>query len=173
MKQSIVVIVSLLVLSIFAGCQNTGFPKVMVGVWEARVNEWGKWGFKFEPDGSIQKLEHPLFGPVVLSEGYVYMEGPDPNTHAIFQMGPCDANYLPQTKELKVKVVLDYFRMKLPTGVLEGRSDSYFSGPISRNGKTWAVELREYSVLEGAARPDPNIIDANPKKLVFNKLKFK
>ncbi|MHC4193183.1 MAG: hypothetical protein ACYS8I_00730 [Planctomycetota bacterium] len=173
MKQSVVVVACLLVLSFLGGCQSTGFPKVMVGVWEAEASKWGKWGFKFEPDGSILKLEHPLAGPVILSEGYVYKEGPDPNTHAIFVMGPCDANYLSRTKELKVEVVLDYFRMKLPIGVLEGRIESYFSGPISRNGKTWAIELREYAWLEGARPPDPNMIDANPNKLVFNKLEFK
>lgn len=173
MKQSVVIVACLLVLSFVAGCQNTGFPKVMVGVWEAEASRWGKWGLKFERDGSILRLEHPLAGPVILSEGAVYLEGRDPNTHAIFQMGPCDANYLPETKELKVKVVLDYYRMQLPNDVLEGRTESHFSGPISKDGKTWAVELREYPVLEGAARPDPKIIDAHPKKLMFRKLKLK
>ena len=86
-------------------------------------------------------------------------------------MGPCEADYYPKTSQLKVKVILAYYKMKLPTGVLEGRMESYFSGPVSKDGQTGAVELREYVWLKGATAPDRDIIDANPKRPVFTKVK--
>ena len=151
------------------------FPESMVGVWEVVVNEYSgsKWGIKFEPDGSILKIIHSLAGPVNVTEGGVYLEGPEPNTYAVFVMGPCEAKYYPEIDELGVKIILEHYEMKLPTGVLEGRIESYFSGPVSKDGQTWAVDLREYGWLEGAAAPDPKIIDQNPKKLVFTKIDLK
>jgi hypothetical protein len=150
--------------------QKNEFPEVMVGVWEAEVSEISKWGIKFEPDGSIRKIIHSLAGPVNLSDEGIYLEGPDPNTYAVFVIGPCEAKYYPKTDELKVKIILDHYEMKLPNGVLEGRIESYFSGPISNDGKTWTVSYRNYGWLEGANPPDPNIIEANPEKLIFTKL---
>jgi len=167
----------------FGGCEQqvqwggkTGdgvFPETMVGVWEAEVTRDSKWGIKFEPDGSILKIIHSLAGPVNVTEGGVYLEGPEPNTYAVFVMGPCEAKYYPEIDELGVKIILEHYEMKLPTGVLEGRIESYFSGPVSKDGQTWAVDLREYGWLEGAAAPDPKIIDQNPKKLVFTKIDLK
>ena len=181
MKQLLVLVGCVVILSALIGCQNanTGagapgqFPKVMVGIWDTEPNKRTKWAIKFEPDGSIKRLVHPLTGPVKFPPGEVYLEGPDPNTHAIFIMGPCEADYYPRTSQLKVKVILAYYKMKLPTGVLEGRIESYLSGPVSKDGQTWAVDLREYPWLEGSAAPDPKIIDQNPKKLVFTKIDLK
>lgn len=146
------------------------FPEVMVGVWEAEVTRDSKWGIKFEPDGSILKVIHSLAGPVKLSEDGVYLEGPEPDTYAVFIMGPCEAKYYPETNELRVKIVLEHYEMKMPSGVLEGRIESYFSGPVSKDGKTWEVDWLNYAWLEGAVAPDPNIIEANPAKLIFSKL---
>lgn len=173
MKQLVILAGCVVILSALAGCQNPNFPKVMVGVWEADVSTYSKWGIKFERDGSIEKIIHPLAGPVRLSEGGVFLEGRDPNSHATFIMGPCDADYLPETNELKVAIILDYYKMKLPNGVLEGRIETYISGPVSEDGETWPVEVREYGWLEGAASPDTDMIDANPDKLMFTKIDLK
>jgi hypothetical protein len=150
--------------------QENVFPEVMVGVWEAQVSKYSKWGIKFEPDGSILKIIHSVIGPVRLEEGGTYEEGPDPGTYAVFVMGPCEANYNPSTRMLKVKIIVDYYKMKLPTGELEGRIEDYFEGPVSEDGKTWKVEWRSYGWLEGADPPDIETIDANPEKLVFTKI---
>jgi hypothetical protein len=71
---------------------------------------------------------------------------------------------------IKVKIILDYYIMKLPGGELEGRAEDYFDGPVSEDGKTWTVKWREYSWLKGATPPDPNVIEANPTELIFSKL---
>jgi len=184
MKELLSLISCLFVIFLSAGCdkqnlkssnppqpaaQENEFPEVMVGVWQAEVSEISKWGIKFEPDGSILKIIHFLAGPINLSEGGVYEEGPDPNTFAYFAIGPCKAKYNPANRQLSVKIFLDAFHMRLPAGDLEGRSEDYFDGPVSEDGKTWTVSWRNYGWLEGATPPDPNVIEANPEKLVFIK----
>lgn len=153
--------------------REDAFPEVMVGVWEAEVDRYSKWGIKFEPDGSILKIIHSVAGPVRLTEGGIYEEGPDEGAFCVFVMGPCEANYTPSTRMLKVKIIVDYFQMKLPTGELEGRIEDYFEGPVSEDGKTWKVDWRDYGWLEGADPPDTNVIEANPIPLVFTKIDIK
>lgn len=161
----------LIMLVLSAGCQQqNAFPEVMVGIWQAEVNRWGDWGIKFEPDGSIRKIIHPVAGPVRLGEGGVYLEGKQPDSHAIFVMGPVEAKYHPRTEQLQVTVILDHFEMKLPGGELKGKIESYFTGPISKDGQTWNAELVEFGWLEGASDPDIEAIKANPAKMVFTKV---
>lgn len=182
MKQLVVLVGCVVFLSGLVGCQNANrgvevavdgeFPAVMVGVWEAEVSRLSKWGIKFEPDGSILKIIHSVAGPVKVEEGGVQEEGPE-DSYYVFAMGPCEAEYTPETRILKVKIIVDYYMIKLPAGELEGRMEDYFSGPVSEDGKTWKVDWRNYGWVEGATPPDPNVIEANPIPLVFTKLDLK
>jgi len=153
--------------------QEKVFPEVMVGVWEAEVSRYSKWGIKFEPDGSILKIIHSLAGPVKLEEGGTHANSETEDAYYVFVMGPCEANYMSSTGILKVKIVVDHFMMKLPQGELDGRIEDYFEGPISEDGTTWKVNWLNYGWLEGSDPPDPNIIEANPIPLVFTKLDIK
>jgi hypothetical protein len=71
---------------------------------------------------------------------------------------------------IKVKIIVDYFIMKLPAGELEGRIEDYFEGPVSVDGKTWKANWWNFGWLKGATPPDINEIMANPETLVFTKL---
>ena len=71
---------------------------------------------------------------------------------------------------IKVKIIVDYYIMKLPAGDLEGRIEDYFEGPVCEDGKTWSVNLWDFSWLKDAATPDINLVKANPEPLVFTKL---
>jgi len=160
-----------------AGCNNLTdqsqekvFPEVMVGVWEVEISQYGKWGIKFEPDGSIRKIIHSLAGPVKLQEGGTYAHSETDDAYYVFVMGTCEADYIPSTGILKVKIIVDHFTMKVPAGELVGRIEDYFEGPISEDGKTWKVNWLNYGWLEGADPPDPEVIEANPIPLVFTKL---
>jgi hypothetical protein len=143
------------------------FPDFLVGVWEA--NEFN-WGFKFEPDGKISKLTHTMGVPINVAEGGYDSENKENKSSGTFVLGPCNANYDPKTGILKVSIILDYYRIEIPTGVLEGSSKDLFEGPVSEKDLTWKTNWRGYSILEGASLPDANLIDANPVKLVFKKL---
>lgn len=151
------------------------FPKIMVGIWQADINDntGSQWGIKFEPDGSILKVIHSLAGPVNLAEGGVDMTGPDPNTYGVFVMGPCKAKYDKDSHNLSVKLILDYFEMQLPGGKIQGRMEDNFWGKISSDGKTWKAEWVNYTWLEDASPPDINYINSYPEKLVFSKINHK
>ena len=161
------------VLPDFFGDQTSwgAFPESMVGVWEAKVEDSSrKWGIKFELDGSISKIIHPLAGPVDIAEGGVYLEGPEPDTYAVFVMGPCEARYIPKTHMLKVTIVVNQYEMKMPTNQIEGMIKDYLEGPIFENGKVWKTDWRNYTWVKGATPPPFDVIDANPEELIFEKV---
>lgn len=178
--------IGILVMLVFTGCneQNSDIPKsdlpnktaanvlpeYLVGIWHAKINDEQEWGFKLESDGSISKMDHAWAGRINVTEGGVYDEGPGEGTFALFVMGPCEADYGPQTRQLDVKIIIDHYLMKLPNGELEGKQEDYFRGKVSEDGKTWNVEWVSYSWLKGAVDPDIEAIDAAPEKLVFTKL---
>ena len=195
MKQLVVLVGCCVFLLVPAGCQNAGrarkdvdpgtprggvdvivegggeFPEFLVGQWKA---DQYNWAFKFEPDGSISSIVHNIWAlEIDLDEGGFYTEGPDENSYAVFIMGPCEADYNPATRELSVKIIMDRYEIKLPVGSLEGRSEDYFDGPVSKDGMKWNVRWREYGYLEDATPPDVNYIDAHPEPLVFTKLNIK
>ncbi len=190
MKQLVVLMGCFIFLLGPGGCQDAGrqgrvsekaivddgqFPEVMVGAWETEggSTKWGRssrWGIKFEPDGSIDEIIHSMAGPVKLSEGGVYMEGREPNTYAVFEMGPCEAKYYPETDELEVKIVLEHYEVKLLGSTLEGRIESYISGPVSKDGKTWEANLTNLGWLKTFDLPPVDILKAQPIPLVFTKV---
>ena len=184
MKQLVVLAGCAVVLAGLVGCQsadrgiekvidgNGQFPEFLAGVWEAEITD-SKWAFKFEDDGSISKITHVFAGEVDLEEGGLYLEGREPGTYAMFVMGPCEAEYDENTRELNVKIILEHYVMKLPQGTLEGKSHDYFQGTVSEDGKTWNAGWKNYAWLEGAAPPDANEIEANPVPLVFTKIDAK
>ena len=145
------------------------FPEFLLGVWEA---DKFRWRFKFERDGTISELLHTMGMSIRPEEGGFFEEGLE-ESNAAYVMGPCEASYDPNARELNVKIVLDYFRIEIPFGVFEGGSKDYFSGVISKDGKRWDVEWLNYGQLEGSEPPDPNVIKANPEKLVFTKIDIK
>jgi hypothetical protein len=150
------------------------FPDFLVGVWEIKEGEYkDKWGFKFEPDGSISKLIHLVAGEVRMEEGGSQLEGREEGSYAVFVMGPYSVDYTASSRELDVRVTLEHFRMEMPIGVLEGSTDDYFRGTVSEDGKTWKVNWISYGYLEGADDPDPNVVEANPVPLVFTKSDIK
>jgi len=161
----------------FLGCNGPNsrgnlkeLPDFLEGVWEARRPRKPTWGIKLERDGSISKMIHPIAGQVKMSEGSSYEEGPVEGTFALAIMGPCQAQYDPTTRILRISLQVEYFHMKLPQGDLEGRTEDYFEGPVSEDGKTWQAKWRSYNYLKGAQDPDKEAIDANPEELTFQKL---
>jgi len=85
-------------------------------------------------------------------------------------MGPCEARYIPETGVIKVKIIVDYFIMKLPTGELEGRMEDYIEGPVSEDGKIWKANWLSFGWVKDAAPPDVEQVKANPEELVFTKI---
>lgn len=148
------------------------FPPQMVGTWDCQFGPLAvnRWQITFNPDGTIPKIYHYVFGELIVSDGGIYKDGPDPNTYMVVALGPVDAEYDPATKILTIEVVIDDYEMKLPAGTLKGRIIDKLTGKISEDGKTWNAEWRSYGWLEGAAEPPIEEIDANPQHLPFLKV---
>lgn len=145
------------------------YPPETAGIWKTQDPQ-REWIIKVEPDGSISRVFHPLAGPIRITEGGANLEGPDPGTFAVFVMGECKTEYRPFGRILKATVNLENYHFKLPQGELQGRSESYFEGPVSKDGKTWTAKLRDFTYLDGADKPDRKMIEENPETIIFEKV---
>jgi hypothetical protein len=153
-------------------------PDFVAGVWkEGRpdvnlpanicVGGRGCWDFTLEPDGSISQMRHNLVTvPINVKEGGV-LEDFKQGVFTINVLGPCGASYETASRKLKVKVVIDYFRMEVPGDALEGSTDDVIVGTISDDGKVWNAEWWSYGQIEGADKMDPNEVE--PVSLTFYK----
>jgi len=178
MKTRVMIMGTVLIPLLLSGCgkptqgtnPQTGLvPPEVAGIWKAKDQDQ-EWAIKVERDGSISKVYHPIVGPIRVAEGGANMEGPDEGTFAVFVMGKCQTEYHPSGRILKATVNLDSYHFKLPQGELQGRTEDYFEGPVSSDGSTWTAQWRQYGYLDGAAKPDRESIDANPVKIVFQKV---
>ena len=175
---SILFILTLLALS---GCTRVAsspdkdgiknFPESMVGTWLAPlgIGDVPTWQITFEKDGTISQINHIVFGLMVIKEGGIYYDGPDSGTYMVATLGPVETEYDADSETIKVKIVIDDYEMKLPTGTLAGHMFDTFVGSVSKDGRTWETENRNYGWLEGAKEPDIDWIDENPEKVVFTK----
>jgi uncharacterized protein YceK len=178
MKTRVMIMGTILIPLLLSGCgkptQGTGpganlYPPEVAGIWKAQGPDQ-EWAIKVERDGSISKVFHPLVGPIRVAEGGANLEGPDKGTFALFVLGTCRSEYQPSGRILKAIVNLDSYHFKLPQGELQGRSETSFEGPVSSDGSTWTAKVRDYTVLEGADKPDRKAIDDNPETVVFQKV---
>ncbi|MHC4455508.1 MAG: hypothetical protein ACYS0I_00210 [Planctomycetota bacterium] len=176
----LILTVCITVLSGFCGCQNAGgggrgaevkveeeehFPKFLVGTWKT---DDGKWELTFDYDGSITSMRHYFVSiPIDVAEGGVY-EPLGGDFYGFYILGPCQADYNPDTRELNVRIIIDYFRLEVPAGVSEGTMTDRFDGPISENGRRWNVSWVNHVQFVDVDYLDPNAIP--PKSLTFTKV---
>jgi len=150
--------------------ETNAFPESIVGLWEAELLVPAvKWDISFELDGSIKKIHHTVAGDVNILEGGTDANGLE-GSYWAFVMGPCEARYIPDTNTIKVKIIVDYFIMKIPAGEIEGRMEDYFEGTISEDGLNWNSRWRSFSWVKGSTLPPIDFIKANPVLLIFVKI---
>ncbi len=153
--------------------ETNAFPASVIGLWDAELfSPQVIWQFRFEPDGSIKWLHHTLAGAINMEEGGSERINRAVDGYYVFTMGPCEARYIPDTNTLKVKIILDYFIMKIPDGQVEGRQEDYFEGPVSmtENGLTWGTKWRFFRWIKNWPVPDINYMKENPEPLIFVKI---
>ncbi|MCX5632783.1 MAG: hypothetical protein NTW93_03790 [Phycisphaerae bacterium] len=151
------------------------FPRFLAGTWKADKNDWQ---ITFGKNGNISSIVHILWAEKIdleQGQGYYYIDGPDPNegTYAYFTIGPCEGSYDSAARQLKVKIIMNEYEIRLPPGSLKGRNEDYFEGKISKDGTKWYADWRSFGYLDEAQLPDINDINANPEKLVFSKIDAK
>jgi hypothetical protein len=175
MKRFVVITAVVIILAGLSGCQQSSvngskgkkIPAFLAGKW---VSDRGNWSIELSEDGSIPLVFHPIWKETMsVKEGGYYVEGPE-DSYAYFIFGQCSADYDSDTRNLKVKIILDSYEVRIPPESLAGRCEDYFQGHVSKDGKTWHADWREYGYIDGATEPDRKKIDKNPEKLVFTKL---
>ncbi len=173
--------IAVVLLVCIVGCSNGArprgsghqeFPQQMVGVWEteANPNTGAKWGFRFEADGSLKKIVHGTAGPVNLAAGGASGKAAIGEGQYMFVMGDCRVDYDPKTRVLDVVIPVEYFRIELPSGVLEGSMTDRFTGPVPEEGDEWVTERRTYGDMVGAAPVSKEFADEHPTQVVFHKV---
>lgn len=181
-------VVSLFILSaclfILAGCQEAAkkdksnrivvesggkFPKFLAGTWKA---DRFIWQIEFGTDGRILSVVYVMWNEKIdLKQGYIYDEGKDDkDSYAYFVLGPCGGTYNPVTRELKVKLTMKEYELRMPAGALRGHGEDYLEGKVSEDGTKWDTDWRGYSYLDEATLPDVNYINEHPEKMVFSKI---
>jgi len=146
------------------GCYGNGFPAFLAGTW--RPDE-SRWVFTFEPDGRISKVVHHGGMEFEVAEGGFVEQWRD-GVEAMYALGPCEARYNPQTRELSVKIVIEHFVVEYPNGTMEGNFHDYFTGPVSEDGMTWNANWRSSVDIIGHSASDPNVVAS--RRLTFTKV---
>ncbi len=146
------------------GCYGNGFPAFLAGTW--RPDE-SRWVFTFEPDGRISKVVHHGGMEFEVAEGGLVEQWRD-GIEAVYALGPCEAQYNPQTRELSVKIVVEHFVVEFPDGIMEGNFHDYLTGPVSEDGTTWSATWVSLGEIIGSGSSDPNTVVQ--KQLTFTKI---
>ena len=68
---------------------------------------------------------------------------------AVEILGPCLTSYEPNSRQLTADITIEYFRLELPSGVIEGSVRDKIIGRISEDGRRWDASWLNYSEVEG------------------------
>jgi hypothetical protein len=165
-----IIICLLLTLAFLTGCNepvaSNVFPPALAGTWQA---DGSVWRIVLSKDGKVESAV------VLMGQAEI-----KPNETTKFEMkdgrfshitaGDCIAEYKPAGRELVVSIEQKDIYIPLPgNDVLAGNSVDVFSGPVSRDGKTW--NARQLTVFDYGPRfpQDENDIN-NPQPLTFRKV---
>ena len=174
-KRTLVLSVCAVVLVMLSGCDNANNTGVNVksvgdadtrssefpaGIWMSDENDWI---IKFEPDGTISKFRHHGGMEFVVAEGGLTEQWRG-SIEASYGLGPCQAQYDPQTRELTVTIVIGNYIIVFPDGTMEGSFHDHFIGKISEDGTKWnATWVAQSAIIDAGSNKMP------PKQLIFTK----
>ncbi|MBN1391531.1 MAG: hypothetical protein JW947_01865 [Sedimentisphaerales bacterium] len=154
MKQLMILLIC--VFLVIGGCQEASreksgvdvfvegggeFPQFLAGAWENEKTELNYWKIVFERSGTISSA----FTPVGLAEirPNRKTEVPGPKGELGFiEAGDFSVYYKPKSRELVVNIKLEQFYLYMgEIGVLKGSWEYLFTGGISKDGRTWKVDV--------------------------------
>ena len=176
MRQLIVLLSGLVILLGVAGCQEQqavqkgvevniegggAFPQEMVGTWTGMT---ATWEIVFEANGSISSVLIPQ-GAMRLVPGEPTIEPMKLGGKGIYEPGVWSVNYIPQSRELMVEIVVDNFDITMADDVLSGNIRYVLTGQVSEDYRLWrpsVVSFAKYLVyIDGSSEPNELPIDPN------------
>jgi hypothetical protein len=148
------------------------FPDSLSGRWKADRDGWE---FVFERHGGIASAVISL-GRVRVTPGRKTVVPTRTGGEAVFDPGPWTVHYVPSTRELTIKITMDYVRVEMAGNTLEGNSTDVFSGALSPAEGIWQAEWTTFTDYT-ARTPDHEVIDLSTdpiygetKHLTFQKV---
>jgi len=151
MKQLFLLLFCGLSIFLFCSCQSASrsknavevtiagdgrFPEILMGRWR---NDRHGWQIVFEQNGRISSAVHTI-GRVNIKPGQITNVPMKREGMGVFKAGQWAVQYAPETRELLVEIVLEYFRAEMGTQALEGKSRDIFIGSVSEDGQQWTAE---------------------------------
>ena len=127
------------------------FPEELVGRWKS---DSGNWEFVFEPNGVISSSVISL-GRTKIVPGRVTRNPARAGGEGVYKPGQWFVHYSPETRELSVEVVIDFFHQDIGAAAIEGNTTDILSGTVSEDGELWLADwftLARYV----AYVPEPN-----------------
>jgi len=116
------------------------FPESLVGTWRAPDEGWE---FVFEPNGTISSAVISL-GRVRIKPGQTTTVPTITGGQGVFKAGQWSVHYVPVTRELTVKIVLESLRIEMGDNILEGKSTDVFVGTVSQTADAWQTEKTSF-----------------------------
>ena len=117
------------------------FPAALAGRWKADRDGWE---FVFAPEGDIVSAVLSL-GRVEIAPGQAVTLPTKGGGKGTFEPGPWTVHYMPQTRQLTLKIVMDHVRMEMGGTILEGTTTDTFSGAISPDDGVWQAQWTAFS----------------------------
>lgn len=146
------------------------FPQELVGLWKA-----SSWEIVFEADGSISSA--------VIPQARTRMVPKEPTIvpmrlggKGVYEPGLWSVDYMPQSRELTVEIVVKRFKLELGDNVLKGKLRYLLSGQVSEDYKVWyctTVSFPKYFAYT-TSTPGPQELPVDPnhtvKEVLFEKV---
>jgi hypothetical protein len=117
------------------------FPPALAGRWKADRDGWE---LVFAPNGSLSAAVISL-GRVRVVPGQTRRAPTKTGQDAVFTPGPWTVQYLPNTREMTVRITMAHVRIDLGGNLIEGSSTDVFTGPVSPAGDAWKVEWTTFT----------------------------
>jgi hypothetical protein len=143
-----------------AVANHAAFPELLVGIWKSNDT---KWILTFEPDGSISRFRHGSGIEFEVDEGGLVDEWA-PGVQAFYALGPCQARYEPEKRELSVTITIQHYVFSFPDGTIEGNNLDQLTGPVSQDGDIWTPTWTSSIELVGSG-----LRTSRPQQLTFTK----
>ncbi|MGD0596444.1 MAG: hypothetical protein ABSA64_02850 [Sedimentisphaerales bacterium] len=158
--------------------QENQFPKFLAGTWDCNDNNEGL-VIVFEPNGAIASAVEPFGKPKMGPGERVDFNNVKTGGKGFYEAGLFTADYKPATRELKVELTIERYRVETEDGgVIEGKSTDILIGKVSKNGKIWQAEwyaIPEYYVTTDIYKnfkvpSDPNDVFEPQGTFTFRKV---
>lgn len=128
---------------ILSGCTGgqragQGLPKAVSGDWKAADSDWV---ISFDEKGQVVSAVHPMGGALIkpMQTTRVPFEQTKVAGEQIFKCGPWEWEYIPLSRELFVRIVIDYKTENCPA-VIVGQLEEVFVGPFNEDFTEWEAE---------------------------------